>query len=75
MKIKLGSYYEGGKGMKIYKLTCFEATGEKIIDETIDAKNDMEAKNKAEVLLKEKELNKKTYRLVSPDGNLILFKA
>ncbi|MGI8386069.1 YhzD family protein [Robertmurraya sp. P23] len=61
--------------MKVYKLTCFEATGEKIIDEAIEAKNDMAAKDKAEVLLKEKELNKKTYRLVSPDGNLILFKA
>ncbi len=61
--------------MKIYKLTCFEATGEKIIDEAIEAKNDMEAKNKAEFLLNEKEINNKTHRLVSPDGNLILFKA
>lgn len=75
MKIKLGSYYEGGNRMKIYKLTCFEATGEKIIDEAIEAKNDIEAKNKTEVLLKEKKLYNKTHRLVTPDGNLILFKA
>lgn len=61
--------------MKIYKLTCFEATGEKMMDEAIEANNDLEAKKRAEVLLKEKELYKKTYRLVSPDGNLILFKA
>ncbi|WP_066058942.1 YhzD family protein [Robertmurraya korlensis] len=61
--------------MKIYKLTSFEASGEKVIDEAIAAENDVEAKNKAEVLLREKELNKKTYRLVSPDGSLILFKA
>jgi hypothetical protein len=61
--------------MKIYKLTSFEASGKKVIDEAIAAENDVEAKNKAEVLLREMELNKKTYRLVSPDGSLILFKA
>lgn len=61
--------------MKIYKLTSFEATGEKVIDEAIEAENDGEAKNKAEILLREKELYNKTYRLVSPDGSLILFKS
>lgn len=61
--------------MNIYRLTAFEANGEKIIDEAIEAKEEVEAKNKAEILLSEKQANEKTHRLVSPDGKLILFKA
>lgn len=61
--------------MNIYRLTAFEASGEKIIDEAIEAKEEVEAKNKAEILLSEKQANEKTHRLVSPDGKLILFKA
>jgi hypothetical protein len=59
--------------MKTYRLTAFEATGEKLIDEVIQAENDAEAKNKAESLLQEKNLQEKTHRFVSPTGKLILF--
>jgi hypothetical protein len=61
--------------MNIYKLTAFEANGEKIIDEAILAKEEVEAKQKAELLLREKHANEKTHRLVSADGKLLLFKA
>jgi hypothetical protein len=59
--------------MKTYRLTAFEANGEKLMDEAIQAENDTEAKNKAESLLQEKNLQEKTHRCVSPTGKLILF--
>lgn len=61
--------------MNIYRLTAFETNGEKIIDEAIPALEEVEAKHKAEILLRENQANEKTHRLVSADGKLILFKA
>ena len=59
--------------MKTYKLTAFEANGEKLLDEAFQASNDGEAKAKGEQLLQEKNLLEKTHRCVSPTGNLVLF--
>ncbi|MCU9612526.1 YhzD family protein [Caldibacillus lycopersici] len=59
--------------MQIYKLTVFEANGEKILDESIEAETDAQAKHLAEKILNEKNGLTKTHRLVSPEGRLILF--
>jgi hypothetical protein len=56
-----------------YKITAFEASGEKLLDESFLALNDAEAKVKGEQLLAEKDLLNKTHRCVSPTGKLILF--
>jgi hypothetical protein len=59
--------------MMTYKLTAFEANGEKLLDESFQATNDVEAKMKGEQILQEKNLGEKTHRCVSPTGKLILF--
>jgi hypothetical protein len=59
--------------MKNYKLTAFEANGEKIIDETFQADHDDAAKENATKLLSEKNLLDKTHRCTSPSGKLLLF--
>ncbi|WP_025727572.1 YhzD family protein [Heyndrickxia ginsengihumi] len=59
--------------MPIYYLTAFESSGEKIIDEQIDAVNDQEAKLKGEEILLKKGGCEKSHRLTSSQGALILF--
>lgn len=59
--------------MKTYKLTAFEANGEKILDESFQAENDLAAKEQGEKLLSEKNLLDKTHRCSSPSGKLLLF--
>lgn len=59
--------------MQTYKLTVFEANGEKILDEAFQAPNDSEAKTKGENLLQEKNMHEKTHRCTSPQGKLIIF--
>lgn len=59
--------------MKTYKLTAFEANGEKILDEAFQADNDQSAKELGEKLLLEKNLLDKTHRCTSPSGKLLLF--
>ncbi|MEH7116368.1 YhzD family protein [Neobacillus vireti] len=59
--------------MKTYKLTAFEANGEKLLDESLLAENDDAAKKQGEQLLQEKQLQEKTHRLTSPNGKLLLF--
>ncbi|MCM3767355.1 YhzD family protein [Neobacillus niacini] len=59
--------------MKTYKLTAFEANGEKILDEAFQAENDEAAKKQGEHLLAEKNLLEKTHRCTSPAGKLLLF--
>ncbi|MCM3725582.1 hypothetical protein M3226_07785 [Neobacillus cucumis] len=59
--------------MKTYKLTAFEANGEKLLDESLQAGNDEAAKKQGEQLLREKQLLEKTHRLTSPCGKLLLF--
>jgi YhzD-like protein len=57
----------------MYKLTAFDPTGEKLLDESFQAENDDQAKGLGEKLLIEKELSEKTHRCTSPSGKLILF--
>lgn len=59
--------------MKSYRLTAFEANGEKLLDETFQAENDDAAKKQGEQLLVEKNLLEKTHRCTSPTGKLLLF--
>jgi hypothetical protein len=59
--------------MAVYKLTAFEKNGEKLIDESIQAGSEQEAKQIGERILKEKNLEEKTHRLTSPQGKLLLF--
>ncbi|MFJ7728025.1 YhzD family protein [Neobacillus sp. NPDC097160] len=61
--------------MKSYKLTAFEANGEKLLDETFQAENDDAAKQQGEQLLSEKNLLEKTHRCTSSSGKLLLFHA
>lgn len=59
--------------VKIYKLTAYEPKGKIIIDESVEAANDAEAKQKGQEILEEKSLHETTHRLASPTGQLILF--
>ncbi|KAA0944345.1 hypothetical protein FQ087_19760 [Sporosarcina sp. ANT_H38] len=59
--------------MKTYKLTAFEPTGALITEETFTAETDDAAKVKGQIMLEEKSLLKKTHRLASPAGKLLLF--
>jgi hypothetical protein len=58
---------------RVYKLTVFEPSGEKLLDESFQAENDDQAKKLGENLLKEKGYEEKTHRCTSPAGKLILF--
>lgn len=59
--------------MGIYRLTAFEPTGEKLLDEGFEAADDREAKVKGTEILSEKGVLHKTHRCASPAGKLILF--
>lgn len=59
--------------MNTYALTAFESNGEKILDETISAQSDSEAKEQGEARLAELNMQEKTHRLTSPKGQLLLF--
>jgi hypothetical protein len=52
--------------MKNYKLTAFEANGEKILDEAFQAEHDDAAKETGLKLLSERDLLDKTHRCTSP---------
>lgn len=59
--------------MRAYKLTAYEPKGKVIMDDTLEASTDEEAKVKGHAILKEKELLETTHRLASPAGKLLLF--
>lgn len=59
--------------MKNYVLTVFSKTGEKLLDESFQAKNDEEAKGIGEKKLEEKGYSEHTHRCVTKDARLILF--
>lgn len=59
--------------MRIYKLTAFESTGKVIMDDTLEATSDEEAKEKGHAILEDKQLLEQTHRLASPAGKLLLF--
>lgn len=54
-------------------LTVFEKSGEKLLDETIQASNDTEGRTLAEQMLKEKGYEEHTHRFVAPNARLVLF--
>jgi hypothetical protein len=56
-----------------YKLTVFEPTGEKLLDESFTAENDEQAKKLGEKIVKAQNYENKTYRCISPLGKLLLF--
>lgn len=59
--------------MKTYTLTVFEKNGDTLLDETIEANNDEEAKEIGKRKLIEEGYEEKTYRCVSQDAKLLLF--
>ena len=59
--------------MKTYKLTAFDQSGEKLLDESFQSDNDDAAKELGTKLLEEKGLSDITHRCTSPAGKLILF--
>jgi len=58
---------------RIYKLTVFESSGEKLLDEAFTAENDDKAKDIGGKILAEKGFSGLTHRCTSPAGKLILF--
>lgn len=59
--------------MSHYMLTAFEKNGDKLLDESFEAANDLEAKRIGKRLLAEKNLLYRTHRCTSPAGKLLLF--
>lgn len=59
--------------MRIYKFTAYEQTGKLITEETFEANNDEEAKEKGQAIIDKNEFHKITHRLASPAGKLLLF--
>ncbi|GIN93170.1 hypothetical protein J6TS1_43270 [Siminovitchia terrae] len=59
--------------MGIYKITAFEPSGEKLLDESFEAMDDSEAKEKGTAILTDKGLLNRTHRCSSPAGKLLLF--
>ncbi|MEN2767734.1 YhzD family protein [Ornithinibacillus xuwenensis] len=59
--------------MKTYVLTVFDKSGEKLLDESFEAANDLEAKKLGEERLANEGYLEHTHRCVSPDAKLILF--
>lgn len=59
--------------MKKYFLTVYDKSGEKLLDETIQAADDREAKELGEKRLTEAQFIDRTHRLTSPSGALLLF--
>ncbi|WP_110929001.1 YhzD family protein [Bacillus massiliglaciei] len=58
---------------KLYKLTVFDPSGEKLLDESINAENNNDAKEIAERILEEKGYEERTHRCTAPDGKMIVF--
>ncbi|HEY4600070.1 MAG TPA: YhzD family protein [Cerasibacillus sp.] len=59
--------------MKTYVLTVFEKDGKKLLDEKIEAKTDLEAKEIGQEKLDKEGYSEHTHRLVSPNAKLLLF--
>ncbi|MEK4030958.1 MULTISPECIES: YhzD family protein [Bacillaceae] len=57
----------------VYKLTVFEKNGEKLLDQSFEAQNDEEAKERGQQLLQQHAYEDYTHRCTSPFGKLVLF--
>ncbi|MBM7586417.1 hypothetical protein JOC86_002969 [Bacillus pakistanensis] len=56
-----------------YKITVFEANGEKLLEDSFEAGSEKEAKELGEKILEEKGYLDHTHRVTSPLGKLVLF--
>lgn len=59
--------------MHTYTLTVFSKKGEKLLDETLEASDNNEAKVTGNARLSEAGYSDHTHRCVSSDGKLVLF--
>lgn len=59
--------------MKSYALTVFSRSGDKLLDESFEAKNNEEAKKIGQARLADKGYSEHTHRCVSPEAKLVLF--
>lgn len=59
--------------MAKFRFTAFKATGEVIKDEDWIFDDELQAKTNGGTKIEELELSETTFRLVSPQGKLILF--
>ncbi|CDQ40729.1 MULTISPECIES: YhzD family protein [Virgibacillus] len=59
--------------MRNYTLTVFDPSGKKLLDETINAANDEEAKQLGTTKLEAEGYLEHTHRCVSPEAKLVLF--
>jgi len=58
-----------------YVLTVFEKSGKLLLDETFQAKDDIEAKELGMQRLYEEGYSEHTHRCVAPNARLVLFKS
>ncbi|KGX85286.1 YhzD family protein [Pontibacillus litoralis] len=59
--------------MKNYFLTVFAPDGSSLLDETVQASSDQEAKELGHKKLDEQGYTEHTHRLVAPEGHMVLF--
>ena len=59
--------------MRNYALTVFDPRGEKLLDESFTAANDVEAKEVGQARLDKEGYSEHTHRCVSPEAKLVLF--
>ncbi|QHS21594.1 hypothetical protein GWK91_00865 [Virgibacillus sp. MSP4-1] len=59
--------------MATYYLTVFKKDGSNLLDETLEAQDDKEAKRIGQQMLEENDYQEHTHRCVSPNGHLVLF--
>ncbi|WP_257349454.1 YhzD family protein [Pseudalkalibacillus decolorationis] len=59
--------------MKMYIVTVFEKSGEKIYEESFEAADNNEAKKTGQKILEENNYENHTSRVTSPAGELVLF--
>lgn len=66
-------FKKGAIIMGEYILTVFSKSGEKLLDEKFEAKNNEEAKEIGQKRLEEEGYSEHTHRCVSPQAKLVLF--
>ncbi|WLD94061.1 YhzD family protein [Alkalihalobacillus sp. AL-G] len=59
--------------MKMYIVTVFDKSGEKIYEESFEATDNAEAKKAGQKILEENNYEDYTSRVTSPAGELVLF--
>ncbi|SDX22387.1 YhzD-like protein [Marininema mesophilum] len=57
----------------MYHITAFDNEGNKLIDQSIEAQNDTQAKEKGQAILQEKEATGSPFRIIHNSGRLIDF--